>query len=211
MNSGEINQQISFLDTILYHYCYHFASQQSCGPCSLLWVQPHFGFAVLVMTLCQLEAIREHVIVPDLLDFLCFVGMLFLNHSCSFMEKSFLCICINELNLVCIRTNFNFQTGYFIPQSFITLLHRCKNWFVSQGNLVTSGTHYVLPAKSIYLVSYSEPTLCFANAQAFPSHRALRYPLKMNYVLRTLIHLYYFQSCLIEYYDLLCIHVLICI
>lgn len=33
----------------------------------------------------------------------------------------------------------------------------------------------------------------------------------MNYVLRTLIHLYYFQSCLIEYCDLLCIHVLICI
>lgn len=33
----------------------------------------------------------------------------------------------------------------------------------------------------------------------------------MNYVFNPLIHLHYFQSCLIEYYDLLCVHVLICI
>lgn len=71
--------------------------------------------------------------------------------------------------------------------------------------------HYVLAAKSIYLFSYSEPTLCFANALAFPSHIALHYLLKMNYVSNPLIHLHYFQSCLIEYYDLLCVHVLICI
>jgi len=32
----------------------------------------------------------------------------------------------------------------------------------------------------------------------------------MNYVFNPLIHLHYFQSCLIEYYDL-CVHVLICI
>lgn len=113
-----------------------------------------------------------------------------------------LCIC---------NSKFNFQAGYLIPQGFITLLHRCKNWFISQGNLVISGMHYVLPVTSIYLVSYSEPTLCFANAQAFPSRIALHYPLKMNYVLNPLIHLRYFQSCLIEYYDLLCVHVLICI
>lgn len=171
-----------------------------------------FDFPVLVKTMCQHEAIREHVILPDWLEFfLCFVEMLFLKHRCSFMENSSLCTDIHELNCAYVITNFNFQAGYLIPQGFITLLHRCKNWFISQGNLVTSGMHYVLPATSIYLVSYSEPTRCFANAQAFPSRIALHYPLKMNYVFNPLIHLRYFQSCLIEYYDLLCVHVLICI
>lgn len=33
----------------------------------------------------------------------------------------------------------------------------------------------------------------------------------MNYAFNPLIHLLYFQSYLIEYYDLLCVHVLICI
>lgn len=71
--------------------------------------------------------------------------------------------------------------------------------------------HYVLDAKSVYLIFYSELTLCFANALAFPSHIALHYLLKMNYVSNPLFHLHCFQSCLVEYYVILCAHILICI
>lgn len=107
-----------------------------------------------------------------------FVRMLVSKHSCNFMENSSLYTYIHELNIAYVITHFNFQTGYFIPQGFITLLHRCKNWFIAQGNLVTSGMHYVLPAKSIYLVSYSEPTPCFANAQAFPSPHSFTFSIE---------------------------------
>lgn len=71
--------------------------------------------------------------------------------------------------------------------------------------------HYVLDAKSVYLIFYSELTLCFANALAFSSHIALRYLLEMNYVSNPIFHLHCFQSCLVEYHVFLCVHILICI